>query len=192
MEEKDPIVRFQKAFARAEERDIPLPNAMALATALNDGKPSVRMMLLKGVDDRGFIFYTNLESRKANELKENSDASLCFWWPLDEQVRAEGKIQTISEKEADAYFATRPRGSQIGAWASKQSRILKSRKELLDEAERFKKKFQGMPVPRPPFWSGFILVPEQIEFWRGRTDRLHERTLYSRNGSNWRIQCLYP
>ncbi len=192
MEEKDPILRFQKMLARMERKDIPLPNAMALATVSKNGKPSLRMMLLKGVDARGFIFYTNLGSRKAKELLENPSASICFWWPLDEQVRVEGKIVSIDGTEADTYFATRPRGSQLGAWASKQSEILKSRKELLDEVEKFKKKFQGKPVPRPPFWSGFLLAPERLEFWHGRTDRLHDRTVYIREENSWKIELLYP
>ena len=192
MPEPNPIQLFKKMFAKVEGRDIPLPTAMSVATVSEDGRPSVRMMLLKGVDERGFIFYTNLESRKARELLKNPFASLCFWWPLHEQVRIEGKVEKVSDEEADAYFATRPRGSQLGAWASEQSKHLSSRNELIAKLEKFKKKFAGMKVPRPPFWSGYLLRPERIEFWKGRADRLHDRTLYIRDGSSWKTEYLYP
>src|SRR3989338_4424803 len=138
MEAKDPIARFNQALERAEANGIPLPNAMSLASVSEKGKPSLRMMLLKGTDSRGFIFYTNLKSRKGPELSKNHNASLCFWWPvLEEQIRVEGKIKHVSDREADLYFATRPRGSQIGAWASKQSNVLKSREVLLAEFKKF-------------------------------------------------------
>lgn len=193
MNESDPIQRFKASMKRAERAGITLPNAMSLATASPEGKPSVRMMLLKGVDERGFIFYTNLNSRKGQEFNQRPVASLCFWWPpLEEQVRIEGRVERVSETEADAYFATRPRGSQLAAWASKQSEILPSRETLLAEVEKLRKLYEGKEVPRPPFWSGFLLVPERIEFWYGRPDRLHERILYARQGKGWLTTLLYP
>ena len=193
MNETNPIERFKDSLARAEAAGITLPNAMSLATANNDGKPSVRMMLLKGVDERGFIFYTNVESRKGRELLARSDAALCFWWPsLEEQVRVEGRIKDVSHSEAEAYFATRPRGSQLGAWSSLQSELLTSREELLAAVEKIRKRFEGREVSCPPFWSGFILVPDRLEFWFGRPDRLHERILYTRRDKSWTRSLLYP
>lgn len=189
----NPIELFQETLARAEAAGITLPNAMSLATVDSKGRPSARIMLLKGVDDRGFVFYTNLESRKAGELKKNANAGLCFWWAaLGEQVRVEGYIKPVGKEEADEYFASRPRGSQTGAWASRQSETLNSREELMAEVRRIEKRYDGKPVPRPPFWSGFILVPEQIEFWKNRDDRLHDRILYTRQGKAWSVKLLYP
>ena len=190
---KNPIKRFQNSLKRAEKKGLLLPNAMALATVSKDKTPSLRMMLLKNVDSRGFIFYTNLGSRKAKELSDNQNASITFWWPrLEEQVRVEGKIKAVSAKEADAYFATRPRESQISAWASRQSSRLTSRAKLLKRVKTFKKKFKGVPVPRPSFWSGFILSPKKVEFWKEMPDRLHKRELYTRKGKHWAFQLLYP
>ena len=178
---------------RAEKAHIPLANGMALATTGPGGKPAARMMLLKGADNRGFVFYTNLTSRKSRELRQNPRAALCFWWPiLEQQIRIEGKIKRVSDREADAYFASRPRGSQIGAWASLQSAPLKSRKALFAEAARFEKKYKGMKVPRPPFWSGYVLAPKRIEFWQGMPDRLHERVLYLKKNNRWKKVLLYP
>ena len=193
MKGPDPIRQFKRSLARAEAKRLPLANAMGLATVGAQGRPSVRMMLLKGVSKRGFVFYTNLESRKARELQKRPYASLCFWWPgLQEQVRVEGRVKRLGGPEADAYFATRPRGSQLAAWASRQSRTLASRKALLKEFDLLKKIYRGRRVPRPPFWSGFVLVPERIEFWRGRSHRLHERVLFKQRGRKWTREELYP
>jgi len=189
----NPIERFKASLARAEASGLTLPNALSLATVGKDGRPSVRMMLLKGVDERGFVFFTNLNSRKVRELATCSYASLCFWWPsLEEQVRVEGSVEKVKDKEADTYFASRPRGSQLAAWASRQSEALSSREELLAEVEKIGRQFEAKPIPRPPFWSGFLLIPDRIEFWLGRPDRLHERTLYERRGREWIPKLLFP
>ncbi len=193
MSKLDPIQRFKASLTRAERAGITLPNAFSLATTGAGKKPSVRMMLLKGVDTRGFIFYTNLKSRKGKELVKNPHASLCFWWPpLEEQVRVEGRVKRIGGGEADEYFATRTRGSQLGAWASKQSETLAERRELLKEMGRVRNRYRGKEVPRPPFWSGFVVIPDKIEFWFDRPDRLHERILYTRRGKSWKRVLLYP
>jgi pyridoxamine 5'-phosphate oxidase len=190
--EPEPLAPFRRWFAEAAkiERDA---NAMALATANRDGSPSLRFVLLKGFDERGFVFYTNIESRKAGELAVNSRAALCFFWPsLRRQVRVEGVALPVTAAEADAYFATRPRDSQVGAWASEQSRPLDSRARLERRSEEFARRFTGQEVTRPPFWSGFRIVPEQIEFWQECPFRLHDRWLYIREGEAWRRQRLYP
>jgi pyridoxamine 5'-phosphate oxidase len=189
----DPIVRFKELLAKAEALGIQLHNAAAFATAGNDQQPTVRMLLLKDVDAGGFLFYTNLESRKARQLSDNPRASACFWWPrLQRQVRIEGSIERVSDHEADEYFASRPRGSQIGAWASHQSSELASRDELIGAVESFAAKYRDQKVPRPPNWSGYRLIPERIEFWLEQPDRLHERELYTRHADNWRVTILAP
>ncbi len=191
----DPIDRFIQLLERAKRADLAEPTAMALATAGADGKPSVRMVLLKGVDRSGFVFYTNLESQKASELGENPHAALGIHWPpLETQVRVEGRVVRVGHAEADAYFATRPRGSQIGAWSSPQSQPLSSYAELEARVAEIERRFADSTVPRPPFWSGFRLEPERIEFWSGRANRLHERELYTRDeaGDGWTVQLLYP
>jgi pyridoxamine 5'-phosphate oxidase len=169
------------------------PDAMALATADAEGRPSVRMVLLKGHDRRGFVFYTNLDSRKGAELAVNPRAALLFHWKsLRRQVRAEGWVEPVSEEEADAYFGTRARDSQLGAWASEQSRPLDSRSTFEARFEEMRERFDGGDIPRPQRWSGFRLVPERIEFWNDRAHRLHERRLFMRQGECWSEGLLYP
>ena len=193
MEEMNPIDRFTAALQHAEGAGIPLPNAMALATADANGRPSVRMVLLKGADDRGFVFYTNLDSRKARELRDRPFASLCFHWTtLEEQIRVEGRVEQVSDAEADAYFASRARGSQIGAWASKQSQELNDPEALREQVRALEAKYEGRSVPRPPNWSGFLLRPETIEFWYGKPDRLHDRMVFTHAPAGWTLRRLYP
>jgi pyridoxamine 5'-phosphate oxidase len=192
----DPIALFEQWLADAQNlprEQIPEPTAFALATTSDSGQPSVRMLLLKGVDRDGFVFYTNLESRKGRELAANRRAAMNFHWaPLERQVRIDGRVVPVSNEEADAYFATRPRGSQIGAWASRQSRPMERATDLDTRVAEFERKFEGRDVPRPAFWSGYRLQPSAIEFWKGRPNRLHERQLYVREGDGWRVQLLYP
>jgi pyridoxamine 5'-phosphate oxidase len=193
---QDPIALFKKLLAEAQSMSrerLPEPTAFALATASDSGQPSIRMLLLKDVDDAGFVFYTNLESRKARELAANRRAAMNFHWsPMERQVRIEGRVSPVTAADADAYFASRPRGSQIGAWASRQSRPLERASDLDARVVEFEKKYEGHPVPRPPFWSGFRLEPASIEFWKGKPSRLHERHLFVREGDGWRVQLLYP
>jgi pyridoxamine 5'-phosphate oxidase len=188
----NPIDEFRKAIARAQSQGVDT-TPVALATADAAGRPSVRIVLLRGLDDRGFIFYTNYSSRKARELTANASAAMCFYWPtLDEQIRIEGAVERVSSEESDAYFAGRPRGSQIGAWASAQSEVLDARETFERRIAETEARFDGQPVPRPPFWGGFRIVPSQVEFWYGRESRLHDRTLFTRDGSGWTISKLYP
>jgi pyridoxamine 5'-phosphate oxidase len=190
---KDPFDMFVAWFEDAKQAGIFLPESVNLATATKDGVPSSRMMLLKGIDHRGFVFFTNYESRKSGELNDNPRAALTFYWGiLERQVRAEGVVEKISEQESDAYFRTRPRGSRIGAWASKQSSPLESRMELDRRFKEFDHRYPGEDVPLPPFWGGWRLNPARIEFWQGRINRLHDRLRYEREGDAWRVTRLYP
>jgi pyridoxamine 5'-phosphate oxidase len=190
----DPLLRFQDAFTRAGQHPPADHTAFALATADGaTGRPAVRIVLLHGFDARGFVFYTNYEGRKARDLASNPQAALTFYWPwIDEQVRAEGTVSRISAEESDAYFATRARGKQIGAWASQQSRPLASRDALLARVAALEREYEGRPVPRPPFWGGYRLTPDRMEFWHAGESRLHDRWLYVRNGESWETTRLYP
>ena len=192
----DPIERFRSVYALAEKIDraiIPEPNAMALATVEKGGQPTARIVLLKSFDERGFVFYTNHEGRKGKHLLAQPQAGLCFYWPpIQIQVRIEGTVTKVAEKEADAYFATRHRLSQIGAWASRQSEPLETPGALDERVTKYEGEFEGREVPRPDFWSGFRVRPERIEFWKGRPNRLHERHLYTLVGTGWKTETLYP
>ena len=187
----DPIELFRDLYQRAA-RSCSEPDAMVLSTVDADGRPSGRYVLLKSVDERGFVFFTNLGSRKARALEANPLASLCFYWPPERQVRVEGRAEPVSAAEADAYFASRPRAYQIGAWASSQSDVLESRRVLDDRVRDAELRFTEGAVPRPPFWSGYRVVPDTIEFWARDPARLHVRERYARDASGWRVETLYP
>jgi pyridoxamine 5'-phosphate oxidase len=189
----DPIALFTTLFERAAGEHAE-PDAMVLSTVDPDGRPSARFVLLKSVDAHGFVFYTNLESRKAKALAAHPDAALTVYWPPQTQVRVEGRVEPVTDAEADAYFATRPRGSQIGAWASLQSSELASRDALDQRIAEIETRFAGVPVPRPPFWSGYRVVPSLIEFWTRDVSRLHERVRFQRQhaGGAWTRALLYP
>jgi pyridoxamine 5'-phosphate oxidase len=192
----DPIERFRNVYALAEKLDrsiIPEPNAMSLGTIGNRDQPYVRIVLLKAFDERGFVFYTSYDGKKGRQLLAHPRASLCFYWaPLSIQVRIEGRVTKVADEEADAYFATRERRSQIGAWASRQSEPLETPTALDERVAKYEKQFEGKTVQRPEYWSGFRVWPERIEFWKGKPNRLHERHLYTRDGEGWLIETLYP
>jgi len=189
----DPFELFDLWFSEARASEINDPEAMALATGDADGRPSARMVLLKGHGPDGFVFYTNEQSAKGEQLAENPSAALLFHWKsLRRQVRIEGTVQRVSREEADAYFASRARDSQLGAWASDQSRPLDSRKNLERQFDEARRRFDGQDVPRPPHWGGYRIVPQHLEFWSDRPHRLHERRLFTRSGSGWTESLLYP
>jgi pyridoxamine 5'-phosphate oxidase len=189
----DPIAQFHRWLDAAESAGVPLPNAMVVATADGRGRPSARNVLLRGLDGRGFTFFTNYESRKGRQLAENPNVALVFLWKeLDRQVNVTGTAERVSPQESDAYFATRPREAQIGAWASAQSGVLQSREDLESQVSAEQERFASRQVPRPPHWGGFVVHPETIEFWQGRDSRLHDRFRYARDGSRWRIERLSP
>jgi len=192
----DPFARFAALFdaAKALPRAVlPEPTAFALGTVDESGRPSVRIVLLKAFDERGFVFYTNFESRKGRELLATKRAAMCFHWQaLEEQVRVEGVAEPVSDAEADAYFASRERGSQLGAWASIQSSVMADADDLERRVAEMEKKFAGAPVPRPPHWSGFRIVPDAIEFWKNMPSRLHVRHRYVKRDGGWRVERLYP
>ena len=185
---------FSRLFKKARKcKSIRDATAMLLATADRTGRPSIRAVLLKGIDDRGFVFYTNTESRKGRKLLDNPQAAVTFLWhPIGQQVHIEGRVERVTDAEADAYWATRPRDSQLGAWASLQSRPLANRRVLVARVWDHAKRFHGKPVPRPPVWTGFRVIPNRIEFWKEGAFRLHDRQLYERKGKEWVYAHLYP
>lgn len=190
----NPFKQFGKWFDAAQAADLVHPNAFTLATSGSDQRPSARMLLLKGFDEKGFVFYTNSESKKGSDLSDNPNGAICFWWgKLEKQVRIEGAVERIDDAEADSYYASRPRGSQIGAWASEQSRVIRDREALESRYREIEKGYEGRDLPRPPYWLGYILIPSSIEFWQGRPDRLHDRLLYRLlPEGGWLIERLAP
>jgi len=192
--DRDPFTQFERWHAEAQLAQPAMPEAMTLATATSDGSVSARVVLLKGFDRRGFVFYTNYHSRKASQLHDNPRAAIVFWWPLlERQVRVEGAVIRTTEKESDDYFATRPRGSQLGAWASDQSRVIPGRGGLEAGAAEMAATYKDIPIPRPPHWGGYRLIPFHFEFWQGRADRLHDRFVYKlRDAKDWIIERLAP
>ena len=189
----DPIVQFNAWFEKVIDANLHEPNAMIVATATENGEPSARTVLLKGYDERGFVFYTNYEGRKARELEANPACALLFYWgELERQVRIEGRAGRISSEESDAYFASRPRGSRLGAWASEQSRPVGGRSVLEERVKALEEVYEDREIPRPPFWGGYRVEPHAIEFWQGRENRLHDRISYRRETGVWKLERLQP
>ncbi|WP_337884254.1 pyridoxamine 5'-phosphate oxidase [Fischerella thermalis] len=190
----NPFIQFQKWFDEALLAQLLEPNAMTVATATTDGKPSARMVLLKDFDERGFVFFTNYNSHKGQELAENPQAALVFWWAeLERQVRICGRVEKVSENDSDRYFQSRPFNSRLGAWASNQSEVIESRIILEQRLQELKAKYKNQDIPRPPHWGGLRVIPTEIEFWQGRSSRLHDRILYTRlDDGDWKIQRLSP
>ena len=189
----DPVEQFRRWFDEALAANLHEPNAMTVATATPGGRPSARVVLLKGFDERGFVFYTNYEGRKGRELEENPRAALLFYWgELERQVRIEGPVSRVSEEDSDAYYASRPRGSRLGALASEQSRVVGSREVLEGRIRGLEAEYEGSDVSRPAFWGGYRVEPEVVEFWQGRENRLHDRIVYRRDDGDWPIERLQP
>ncbi len=190
----NPFIQFKKWFEQALAAQLPEPNAMTIATTTPDGKPSARMVLLKDFDERGFVFFTNYNSRKGQELAQNPQAALVFWWAeLERQVRILGSVEKVSESESDYYFESRPAKSRLGAWASNQSETIASREFLEQRMQELQSKYENQEIPRPPHWGGFRVIPTEIEFWQGRSSRLHDRLLYTHlDDGSWKIQRLSP
>ncbi len=189
----DPLRLFEAWFREAEAAGVDVPEAMTLATATREGRPSARFVLLKGADEEGFVFYTGYGSRKADELAENPRGALLFYWrPLGKQVRVEGVVERVAQEESAAYFATRPRASQLAAWASAQSRPLASREELERRYAELEREYEGRAVPLPPHWGGYRLRPDAYEFWQHRDNRLHDRECYTREDGGWKVELLGP
>ena len=192
-EANNPIDLFKKWFAKAEETEINDPNAVALATSSEVDQPSVRMVLLKGLSEKGFVFYTNFNSKKGSDLKSNNKASMCFHWKsIRRQVRIIGAVEKVSDEEADIYYNSRPYKNKIGAWASSQSETLKKREDFLEKIKSYEKKYPTNNIPRPPYWSGWRLVPSEIEFWLDGEGRIHERLNFTKKNGNWEKGLLYP
>ena len=189
----NPLAQFKSWYAHARRTGAPLPDSFTLATVTPDGRPDARMLLLKGVDERGFVFYTNYDSRKGGEIAKNSAAAMVFHWnQLFRQVRIEGRLEKVTTQESEAYFHSRLRGSQVGAWASLQSSTIQNREELEKKVAEYEAKFKGQAVPLPPFWGGFRLIPDRIEFWQGRPSRLHDRLCFVRERDGWKMLRLSP
>lgn len=192
--DRDPIIQFERWFNQALEAQLREPNAMTLATVTTEGRPAARVVLLKGFDHRGFVFYTNYTSRKGQELARTPFAALVFWWAdLERQVRIEGAVEKVAAQESDAYFHSRPRGSRLGAWASDQSQVVADRAAMEERLRTLEEKYRDQEIPRPPHWGGYRLIPSVIEFWQGRPNRLHDRLRYVRQEDNhWLIERLAP